>query len=132
MDRKLHELRSALQGDSVLREALVERNEALQIEINRLRRARLLSLAHNDESMNLLTNGNSTDGNTQGVHFDFPPSEMGTMDGLSSLHSLPAASNKEYHNPAGDTDKMIAKKNRYTAAYRRGNEMPARSVVRLL
>ncbi|CAG7831411.1 unnamed protein product [Allacma fusca] len=72
VDRKLEELRAALQGDTVLREALMERNEALQIEINRLRRAKLMNLVITKE----------------GDHSE-PPSEMSTLDAMSSLASVP-------------------------------------------
>jgi hypothetical protein len=94
IDRKLTELRSALEGDTVLREALMERNEALQVEINRLRKAKLMSLSMNSSCM---------DGECSN-----PPSEMSAIETLSSLNTLPPSTTAEKQGP---------KKNRYTAAY---------------
>ena len=111
VDRKLRELRSAFQGDTVLREALMERNEALQIEINRLRKSKLMSLGTGLGMTSIHDDG----------EFKNPPSEMSTIDALSSLNTLPPSTAAEKHG---------AKKNRYMAVYatHKRDDMP-RTVV---
>ena len=93
-------MRAALQGDTVLREALMERNEALQIEINRLRRAKLLH-------MTITKEGDHTE----------PPSEMSTLE-MSSLASVPPT-----YVPEKGT-----KKNRYAAGI--ASNYPGRDLAR--
>jgi len=103
VDRKLQELRTALQGDTVLREALMERNEALQIEINRLRKARLMG-----------QHSFSEDGELN------PPSEMSNLEGLSTFNAIP---------PSSNPDRFGLKKNRYTASYANKREDQPRTVA---
>ncbi len=108
VDRKLQELRTALQGDTGLREALIERNEALQMEINRLRLAKTTS--HKI--------GGSSEVSTP------PPMEMRTNDDLMlSVALFPPTENHHNH-----TDKFSIKKNCYTTNYRRPNDVPRTAV----
>lgn len=107
VDRKLQELRAALQGDTVLREALIERNETLQGEINRLRRSKLASLAGAGGPFH-----NSTEERQP------PPSEMSKVEDPMSVIQVIDHS----HNSNG------SKKNRYSSVSRRGNDAPRTAV----
>lgn len=91
-----------IKGDTGLREALIERNEALQMEINRLRLAKTNPLKMGFESS--------------------PPMEMRQNNELL-LSSVLLPPTETYHG-----DKYSNKKNCYTANYRRTNDVPRTAV----
>lgn len=110
-----------MQGDTVLREALMERNEILQAEISRLRRAKIASLGKTIDSW-------KDDG-------DF---ESSTLESVVPLPIMPPPSSSAsspvqvlHHSSAAD--KGIIRKNCYTAAFgtnRRPIDIPRSTVIK--